>query len=156
MKFKKGARREVSWTIANIFLCLVLLPAAAVESAAQQGYISVSEAGKFEVPESKLRCTKVATPNYPPGTPFDRRQPAVVEIRAVILRSGQPLPLRRIDGPAELEAEAENAVRQWRFSPYVRNSIPIEVVTTLRVEFVPNKPGGTLIYPTTNGRLDKE
>jgi protein TonB len=34
-----------------------------------------------------------------------------------------------------LAAEAENAVRQWRYQPSRLNGEPVEIVTTLEVDF---------------------
>jgi periplasmic protein TonB len=58
-----------------------------------------------------------------------------VVLQATIARSGSIENLRVIDGPALLQQAAIDAVKQWRYQPYLLNGQPVEVETTVNVEF---------------------
>ena len=40
-----------------------------------------------------------------------------------------------VNGPAMLQQAALDAVRQWRYRPYLLNNEPVEVETTINVIF---------------------
>jgi periplasmic protein TonB len=58
-----------------------------------------------------------------------------VLLHAVISKEGQVADLQVISGPSELTAAAIEAVRQWRFKPYLLKGEPAEVDTQLIVDF---------------------
>ena len=58
-----------------------------------------------------------------------------VELQATISRTGTIENLRVVSGPALLQQAAVDAVRQWRYKPYLLNGEPVEVETTINVEF---------------------
>ncbi len=58
-----------------------------------------------------------------------------VELQATISRDGTIEHLRVVDGPVLLQAAALEAVRQWRYRPYLLNGEPVEVETTINVDF---------------------
>jgi protein TonB len=58
-----------------------------------------------------------------------------VELQATISRDGTIENLRVVDGPALLRAAAVEAVQQWRYRPYLLNGDPVEVETTINVDF---------------------
>ncbi len=58
-----------------------------------------------------------------------------VELQATISRDGTIDHLRVVDGPMLLQAAALEAVRQWRYRPYLLNGEPVEVETTINVDF---------------------
>jgi periplasmic protein TonB len=43
--------------------------------------------------------------------------------------------MRVVSGPAILTAAAQQAVRQWRFKPYMQNGEPVETRATITVNF---------------------
>jgi TonB family protein len=59
----------------------------------------------------------------------------VVVLRAVIGKDGTVIDLGRISGPDQLASAAMDAVRWWRFQPYQVNREPVEVETTVTLEF---------------------
>jgi protein TonB len=73
-------------------------------------------------------------PIYPPLAIQNRIQGAV-HVHAVISASGTLESLHVIDGHPMLVRSALEAVRQWRFRPYVLNGNPIEVQTEITVNF---------------------
>ena len=58
-----------------------------------------------------------------------------VELQATISKSGTIENLRVIRGPAMLQQAAIEAVKTWRYRPYLLNQQPVEVETTVDVIF---------------------
>jgi len=74
-------------------------------------------------------------PIYPPVA----RQAHVqgpVELRAIISKTGTIENLVVVRGHPMLAGAAIDAVRQWRYRPYLLNSEPIEVETNITINFV--------------------
>ena len=74
-------------------------------------------------------------PIYPPLARQARIQ-GTVELRAIISKAGTIENLVVVRGHPMLVAAAMEAVRQWRYRPYLLNSEPIEVETEITVNFV--------------------
>ena len=79
------------------------------------------------------------TPPYPPMAKMARVQGAVV-LQAVISKGGTIENLRVVSGHPMLVQSALDAVRQWRYRPYLLNGEPVEVETQITVNF--NLSGG--------------
>lgn len=62
-----------------------------------------------------------------------------VVLGATIAKSGQIQDLHLINGPAVLASAALEAVRTWRYKPYLLNNEPVEVQTTIKVVFALGK-----------------
>lgn len=58
-----------------------------------------------------------------------------VELRATISRTGTIENLRVESGPQILIQAAIDAVSQWRYRPYLLNGEPVEVETTINIDF---------------------
>ena len=104
--------------------------------------------GKLNVSPEVMasRCITMVSPEYP-QTAGDSPRASTVIVRAVIWKSGTVTPMRVISGPPSLQAEAMNAVRLWRYRPFVREDGPVDVSTDIRVDFDPGKPGGIVTHP---------
>jgi len=74
-------------------------------------------------------------PDYPVLARQARIQ-GVVVLRAVISREGKIENLQVLSGHPMLVPSAMDAVRQWRYRPYVLNDQPVEVETQITVNFV--------------------
>jgi protein TonB len=74
-------------------------------------------------------------PAYPPIAKQARVQ-GVVEMRALISKTGTIENLNVISGHPMLATAAVEAVRDWRYRPYLLNNEPIEVETEITVNFV--------------------
>jgi protein TonB len=74
-------------------------------------------------------------PSYPALAKATRVQGQVV-LRAVISRTGTIESLHVVSGHPLLVRAAIDAVRQWRYRPYVLNGDPVEVETEVTVNFV--------------------
>jgi len=57
-------------------------------------------------------------------------------VRAVISPAGKIEQAQVISGSPLLSAAALQAIRQWKYRPYVLNGTPIEVETEITVNFV--------------------
>ncbi|HZD77013.1 MAG TPA: energy transducer TonB [Acidobacteriaceae bacterium] len=75
-----------------------------------------------------------ADPRYPAIAIAARIQGTVLLV-ATISRTGAIENLRLVSGPPMLAPAAEEAVRTWRYRPYLLNGEPVEVETTVRVIF---------------------
>jgi protein TonB len=58
-----------------------------------------------------------------------------VELQATISRTGTIENLRVVSGSQLLIQAAIDAVTQWRYRPYLLNGDPVEVETTINVDF---------------------
>lgn len=74
-------------------------------------------------------------PVYPPLARQARVQGSVV-LQAVINREGKIEGLQVVRGHPLLVQAALDAVRQWRYQPYILNGQPIEVETQITVNFL--------------------
>ncbi len=73
-------------------------------------------------------------PTYPAVAQAARVSGTVV-LQATISRSGTIENLRAVGGPVLLRQAALDAVKQWRYRPYMLNGQPVEVETTVDVQF---------------------
>ena len=73
-------------------------------------------------------------PLYPPIAKATGTQGTVV-LQATISRSGTIENLRVVSGSAMLQQAAMDAVKEWRYRPYLLNGEPVEVETTVNVVF---------------------
>jgi TonB family protein len=73
-------------------------------------------------------------PVYPPDAKTAGIEGAVV-LDATISTTGQIDNLQVASGPIELQASAIEAVRQWKYKPYLLNGVPTEVQTTITVNY---------------------
>ena len=73
-------------------------------------------------------------PSYPLIAKAARVQGTVV-LQATISRSGTIENLRAVGGPAMLRQAALDAVKSWRYRPYLLDGMPVEVETTVNVVF---------------------
>src|SRR5437870_1277010 len=77
---------------------------------------------------------KRVQPPYPPLARQARIQGTVV-LQAEISKTGDIQNLRLISGHPMLAPAAIEAVKQWKYKPYLLNGEPVEVETTVQVNF---------------------
>jgi protein TonB len=73
-------------------------------------------------------------PNYPPLARQARIQGSVL-LQAEISKDGTIQNLRLISGHPMLAPAAIEAVKQWKYKPYILNGEPVEVETQITVNF---------------------
>jgi hypothetical protein len=54
----------------------------------------------------------------------------VVVLHAIISKAGEVMDLSVMSGPPQLIVSSIDAVRQWKYKPYLLNGEPVEVETT--------------------------
>jgi periplasmic protein TonB len=74
------------------------------------------------------------TPTYPPLAKQARIQ-GVVVLSALIGKDGSIQNLRVVSGHPMLTNAALEAVKEWKYKPYILNGEPVEVETTINVNF---------------------
>jgi protein TonB len=73
-------------------------------------------------------------PTYPPLARQARIQGSVV-LQAQISKNGDIENLQLVSGHPMLAPAAIEAVKQWKYKPYLLNGEPVEVETTVQVNF---------------------
>jgi TonB family protein len=73
-------------------------------------------------------------PEYPPDAREQRIQ-GVVLLHAIISKEGDIANLELISGHPLLAPAAIEAVKQWKYKPYLLNNTPLEVDTQIQVNF---------------------
>jgi TonB family protein len=96
----------------------------------------VDDAGAVKVPSSVMAENLVASrvPAYPEAAKQEGVQGPVV-MQALISPSGTVDRVHVIQGEPQLRQAAAQAVKKWRYRPYTVNGQPVEVATTVRVDF---------------------
>jgi TonB family protein len=77
---------------------------------------------------------KRVSPAYPPLARQARIQGTVI-LKIVISKSGDVQNLQLISGHPMLAPAAIEAVKQWKYKPFIVNGEPVEVETTVQVNF---------------------
>ena len=63
----------------------------------------------------------------------------MVRLGVIITKEGRVRDIRVMNGPGrELDVAAMEAVKQWVYQPTLLNGEPVEVVTTVEVNFAPS------------------
>ena len=73
-------------------------------------------------------------PHYP-AIAWAAHVDGMVVLAATISKTGTIENLRVVSGPGLLTSAAVEAVRTWRYQPYLLNGEPVEVETTVNVVF---------------------
>jgi TonB family protein len=92
--------------------------------------------GFVEVPEAAMNAHLVVS--RVPVLPQDARDKGitgVVRMQTTVNRSGYVSRLHVLQGPTELRHAALEAVSAWRYRPYMVNGQPVDVTTTVTVDF---------------------
>jgi len=87
--------------------------------------------------QSALIVTKVP-PIYPAAAKAAGIQ-GVVHLSAIVGMDGTVQELTVLDGPAELTQSAMDAVKQWVYRPTLLNGNPVQVQTTIAINYTLNK-----------------
>jgi TonB family protein len=97
---------------------------------------AASEVSVERVPASEVEHLVVhkVDPVYPEDAKRANLQ-GVVVLATVIGRDGNVEKLRPVSGPDVLASAAMDAVRWWRFQPYLINGKPVEIETMVAVDF---------------------
>ncbi len=96
------------------------------------------ERPRVHVPADKMERLLIhrVEPRYPDAA-RETRLHGVIALNLVVGRDGSVLAMKPLNGPDVLARSAMDALRWWKFEPYNVNGQPIEVETTVAVEFKP-------------------
>jgi TonB family protein len=102
--------------------------------------LSPGGTGPLPVPGSVMAANLLISrlPQYPDETGASRASGRVV-MQAVINKDGTIGHLRVIEGDPALRNAALDAVSKWRYKPYTVNGQPVDVSTTVAVDFRPDQ-----------------
>ncbi len=89
---------------------------------------------KLSGPVVEAQLISRIEPHYPPLA-IQTRQEGTVVLHAIISRDGRISALEVVSGSPFFVQAALDAVRQWRYRPTLLNGEPVEVETTITVEF---------------------
>ncbi|MGH9561059.1 MAG: TonB family protein, partial [Terracidiphilus sp.] len=135
---------------AALLFAVSLLAFAPVRAFAQNSAGSPNEQLPGEAPVHPSRVTingntmaarvlSVVLPAYPKELQ-DANVSGTVILRAVIGKDGSMKEVAPLSGPPQLSRIAADAVKQWRYQPTVLEGAPVEVSTTISIDFTPGKP----------------
>jgi TonB family protein len=95
-----------------------------------------AEASAVKVAPSVMEANLVASrvPAYPEGAKANHIEGPVL-VQAFISKDGFVDRVHVIEGNPRLRNAAAEAVQKWRFKPYLLNGKPVEVATTITVDF---------------------
>jgi TonB family protein len=85
-------------------------------------------------PDTQQVVSRSVEPSYPMLARQMKVQGSVV-LQALIRADGNIQDLRVLSGPAILSAAAREAVKQWRFKPYLQEGHPVETEARITVNF---------------------
>jgi TonB family protein len=145
-KLRFPAWRAVAWAVSTVVIAAAML----VWWQWQQGWkeleaqVPLMETmvtkPQWQVPAEVMR--RRIRHNVVPEYPQDARRARVqgtVTLDAVVSAEGTVTQLKYVTGPEALSQAAMNAVRWWRYEPYVVDGRPAAVETTVAVDFrLPN------------------
>lgn len=99
----------------------------------------VHDAALVQVPGEEMRGRLISSrfPIVPDAANADAVS-GVVIVQAVITASGTVEHARALSGPESLRQPAVDAVSFWRYRPYLVDGAPVDVRTTIRVDFSGN------------------
>ncbi len=87
------------------------------------------------VPGALMRDRLISSrvPILPDGV--ESRRKAFVVVSAIVTSRGNVRDIRAVAGRPELRRSAIDAVSAWRYRPYLLNGMPVDVATTITVNF---------------------
>jgi TonB family protein len=140
----RGARR-----FAAIAACFALGAATCVSALALHMQVNSTDAGGHQPTKHPTfvnvspktmenQIINKVTPKYPVEAKKARIEGKVI-LRAVIGKDGSVLNLKVDSGPKELRQSALDAVRQWKYKPYLLNGQPVEVRTNVTIIYTLEK-----------------
>jgi TonB family protein len=132
---------------AHVFAATLILTISALSSPVLQDGAGSAPAGRKVVPASAMAssCLTMVSPHFP--LQAQARGAQVVVLQVVVRSTGAVNPVHMVSGDPALEVDAMNAVRLWRYRPYAVDGQPVDVMTNVRVEFIPGKQGGLVSHP---------
>jgi protein TonB len=120
----------------SIAAILLVMSMAALGAAAQSKDATAPKRVRIGGAVAAANLISKVTPAYPPDMK-EQRQEATVVLQTVISTDGVPesLSVQSTDVNRSFIDAAMDAVKQWRYQPTLLNGEPVEVITTITVNF---------------------
>jgi TonB family protein len=110
--------------------------AAQAEQASADGISNADLAGAVRVAPPVMEANLIASrvPVYPETAKIKRVEGSVM-MQAIISKDGTVKRVHVIEGDSRLRSAATEAVYKWRYRPYLLSGQPVDVATTITVDF---------------------
>jgi TonB family protein len=92
------------------------------------------ESGPIEVGSLIAYATKQTSPVYPTAAK-NMRTTGVVKVEVTVDESGAVSEVQKTSGPSLLQTAAKEAVRKWKFKPFVRDGQPVRATGFVNFNF---------------------
>ncbi len=132
-------RRRFATVAANVLLAAAVCGSAIALSVRVDAFAAddkhpASPNGPVNVSAEKMQEQIVS--KVPPVYPVEAKKAGIqgsVKLDAVVGKTGDVEQLKVISGPKELQQSSLDAVRQWKYKPFLLNGEPVDVKTTITV-----------------------
>lgn len=111
-----------------------------VDEAPQHGTMHPTKPVAVKASTMQSQIVTKVQPKYPIEAKKARIQGKVV-LRAIIDKEGNVSNLKVDSGPKELQQSSLDAVKQWKYKPYLLNGEPVSVATTVNIIYTLAKSG---------------
>jgi TonB family protein len=91
-------------------------------------------AAMMEVGSLIAYATKQQTPIYPPAA-RNLRTTGVVKVEVTVDETGEVTEVQKTSGPPLLQTAAKDAIRKWKFRPFMRDGQPVKAVGYVNFNF---------------------
>ncbi len=106
-----------------------------VEAAPQTASADVAvPAGPMDVGSLIAYATKQQAPVYPPAA-RSMRATGIVKVEVTISETGDVSDVQKTSGPSLLQTAAKDAIRKWKFKPFVRDGQPVKATGFVNFNF---------------------
>lgn len=79
-------------------------------------------------------ATKQSSPVYPPAAKTLRTK-GIVRVDVTISETGDVAEVQKTTGPAMLQAAAKDAIKKWKFKPFIRDGQPVKAIGYVSFNF---------------------
>jgi protein TonB len=91
-------------------------------------------AGPVDVGSLIAYATKQQAPIYPPAA-RSMRATGVVKVEVTVNETGEVAEVQKTSGPTLLQAAAKDAIKKWKFKPFVRDGQPVKATGFVNFNF---------------------
>ncbi|MEJ7848438.1 MAG: energy transducer TonB [Pyrinomonadaceae bacterium] len=105
-----------------------------VEAAKPEAVPEVKPTGPLEVGSLIAYATKQSAPVYPSAA-RSMRTSGVVKVEVTVNETGDVAEVKKTSGPSLLQTAAKDAVRKWKFRPFVRDGQPVKATGFVNFNF---------------------
>ncbi|MEP7149167.1 MAG: TonB family protein [Acidobacteriota bacterium] len=95
---------------------------------------ATSSTGPMDVGSLIVYATRQQAPVYPSAA-RSMRTTGVVKVEVTVSETGEVDEVHKTSGPMILQAAAKDAIRKWRFKPFVRDGQPVKAIGFVNFNF---------------------